>query len=61
MQSPGPYLHEGASEGSTIDFAVYETDDANQLVMNSMVWIDAFNIEVIPVAGWQEGLDTLKK
>lgn len=41
--------------------AVYETDDANQLVMNSLAWIDAFDIEVIPVVGWQEGLDNLKK
>lgn len=40
--------------------AVYETDDANQLVINSLAWMDAFDIQVIPVVGWQEGLDTLK-
>lgn len=41
--------------------AIYETEDANQLVMNSLAWLDAFDIEVIPVVGWQEGLDTLRK
>lgn len=41
--------------------AVYETDDANQLVINSLAWIDAFDIEVIPVVGWQEGLDKLNQ
>ena len=41
--------------------AVYETDDANQLVINSLAWMDAFDIEVIPVVGWQEGLDRLNK
>ncbi len=41
--------------------AIYETDDANQLVLNSMAWLAAFDIEVIPVVSWQEGLDTLKK
>ena len=41
--------------------AVYETEDANQLVINSLAWIDAFDIEVIPVVGWQEGLDKLNQ
>jgi hypothetical protein len=41
--------------------AVYETDDANALVMNSLGWLDAFDIQVIPVVGWQEGIDTLKR
>ena len=41
--------------------AVYETDDANALVMNSLAWLDVFDIQVIPVVGWQEGLDTLAK
>lgn len=41
--------------------AVYETEDANQLVLNSLAWMDAFDIQVIPVVGWQEGLDTLQQ
>lgn len=41
--------------------AIYESEDANQLVMNSLAWLDVFDIEVIPVVGWQEGLDTLRK
>lgn len=41
--------------------AVYETEDANQLVLNSLAWMDAFDIQVIPVVGWQEGLDTLRE
>lgn len=41
--------------------AIYETEDANQLVLNSLAWLDVFDIEVIPVVGWQEGLDTLQK
>jgi len=41
--------------------AVYETEDANQLVLNSLAWMDAFDIQVIPVVGWQEGLDTLRQ
>ena len=41
--------------------AVYETEDANQLVLNSLAWMDVFDIQVIPVVGWQEGLDTLQK
>jgi hypothetical protein len=40
--------------------AVYETDDANCLLMNSLGWLDAFDIQVIPVVGWQEGVDTLR-
>ena len=41
--------------------AVYETEDANQLVLNSLAWMDVFDIQVIPVVGWQEGLDTLRE
>jgi hypothetical protein len=40
--------------------AVYETDDVNKLLMNSMAWVDLFDIEVIPVVQWREGLEALK-
>lgn len=41
--------------------AVYETDDVNKLLMNSMAWVDLFDIEVIPVVQWREGLDALRQ
>lgn len=41
--------------------AIYETDDANALVLNSLAWLDAFDIQVIPVVGWQEGLNRLQQ
>ena len=36
--------------------ALYEADDANDLYMNSLAWLDIFDIQVIPVVGWEEGL-----
>ena len=39
--------------------AIYEADDADDLFMNSMAWMDVFRIEVMPVVGWEEGLRTL--
>jgi hypothetical protein len=39
--------------------AVYETDDANTLLMNSLAWLDVFDIQVFPVVAWEEGLQAL--
>jgi hypothetical protein len=39
--------------------SVFETDDANKLLMNSMAWADVFEIQVMPVVQWREGLETL--
>ncbi len=41
--------------------AIFEADDASQLLMNSMAWLDVFEIEVLPVIGWEEGLQVLAK
>jgi hypothetical protein len=39
--------------------SVYETDDANTLLINSLAWLDVFDIQVLPVVTWDEGMQAL--
>lgn len=41
--------------------AIYEADDAAALMINSVVWIDALDVDIFPVTTWEEGLAKLTK
>lgn len=41
--------------------AIYETDDCERLIVNSLAWIDAFDIDVFPVEDWTESIEKLAR
>lgn len=41
--------------------AIYDVDDPATALVNSVVWLDAFNIEVLPATTWEEGLERISK
>ena len=40
---------------------IYEADDAAALMINTVVWMDIFNMQVLPVNTWEEGLEKLTR
>jgi hypothetical protein len=41
--------------------AIYEAEDSAALMINSVVWIDIFDVQIFPVNTWEEGLDKLTR
>jgi hypothetical protein len=41
--------------------SIFEADDSAALMINSVVWIDIFDVRIFPVNTWEEGLDKLTK
>ena len=50
-----------SSKGSPAAISVFEASDAAALMINSVVWIDVFNVDIFPVVTFEEGLDKLTK
>lgn len=41
--------------------AIYEAEDSAALMINSVAWIDIFDVQIFPVNTWEEGLDKLTR
>lgn len=41
--------------------SIFEADDAAALMVNSVCWIDALDVDIFPVSTWEEGLEKLSK
>ena len=41
--------------------AIVEAPDATALMMNTINWLDTFDVQVLPVSDYQEGLQKLSK
>ena len=50
-----------SSKSSPACVAIYEADDAAALMINSVIWMDALDVDVFPVTTWEEGLEKLGK
>ena len=49
------------SSGSPSLVAIYEADDPAALTINSIAWLDMFDIQVFPVTTYEEGLEKLTR
>ncbi|NIM96844.1 MAG: DUF3303 domain-containing protein [candidate division Zixibacteria bacterium] len=50
-----------SSKNAPACVAIYEADDAAALMINSVIWMDALDVDVFPVNTWEEGLEKLSK
>jgi hypothetical protein len=41
--------------------AIYEADDPAALTVNSIAWLDMFDVQVFPVTTYEEGLEKLTR
>ena len=49
------------SSASPSVVAIYEADDPAALTINSIAWLDMFDIQVFPVTTYEEGLEKLTR
>jgi hypothetical protein len=50
-----------SSRRSPAVVSVFEADDAAALMINTVAWVDALDVDIFPVNTWEEGLDKLSK
>lgn len=50
-----------SSKRSPAVVSIFEADDAAALMINSVAWVDALDVDVFPVTTWEEGLEKLSK
>ena len=50
-----------SSSGSANVVQIFEADDSSAITINSINWIDAMTVEIIPVVEWQEGLEAISR
>lgn len=50
-----------SSKRSPTVVSIFETDDAAALMMNTVAWVDALDVDIFPVTEWEEGLEKLTK
>ena len=50
-----------SAKASPAVIAIYEADDAAALMINSVAWVDALDVDVFPVVTFEEGLKKLTK
>lgn len=48
-----------SSKGSPAVISVFEADDAASLMINTVAWADALNVDIFPVTTYEEGLEKL--
>lgn len=41
--------------------SIFEVDDAATLMINSVAWVDALEVDIFPVVTWEEGLEKLTR
>lgn len=50
-----------SSKNAPAVVSIFEADDAAALVINSVAWIDALEVDIFPVVTWEEGLEKLTR
>ncbi len=50
-----------SAQGSPAVISIFEAEDATALMVNSVAWLDALDVEIFPVVEWEEGLEGLSK
>jgi hypothetical protein len=49
------------SKRSPAVVSIFEADDAAALMINTVAWVDALEVDIFPVSTWEEGLEKLSK
>ncbi|NIN66571.1 MAG: DUF3303 domain-containing protein [Anaerolineae bacterium] len=50
-----------SAQGSPAVISIFECDDASALMLNSVAWLDALDVEIFPVVEWEEGLKKISE
>jgi hypothetical protein len=50
-----------SAKASPAVIVICEADDAAALMINSVTWLDALDVDIFPVTTWEEGLAKLTK
>lgn len=48
-----------SSRGSPAVVSVFEADDSAALLINTVIWMDALDVDIFPVNTWEEGLEKM--
>ena len=50
-----------SSKRSPAVVSIFESDDAAALMINTVVWVDALDVDIYPVSTWESALEKLSK
>ena len=56
-----PIAEYWSPRSSPVVVSIFEADDAAAMMLNSVAWVDVFDVDVFPVVEWEEGLEKLSR